>query len=488
MSRRSPQTRPPSSHSNSSPLISVSTITYIASWRGQLLICTIVLVIGAIYFVIRQPISDYLRRRREEISRARQQELMSLESEKEVVESPMVDKDKTKDRGREKKKDKDLRKRKGSLLRVSNVGGSGTESSMSMASPSSMESSPAPGRLGVPTPTKKNHSRQRSPSPSPSPLSTPISTPSRLPPSTPENRRASVNTPRIRLREPTSESKIESTNELDVEETPKSIKSVKHTKDWARTVSQLNESQRNHPVDRSGLSPEQIPLPDSPGSSSAGPSRLRVPSEAGEHSDSTSNNSEHPSSARSQNAHKSEGWSIMPDEGWLPQSALPSSKKKKQKKGRQSNTEPSSATPLVQSTPTQSPIARPRRHARQDSLQMSRPVNASAQEYEAHMDRMEVVIDRLRGELGASLASGRMAREAEEEARHNEAQMRQELDTFNQGRRSSDKVRNREAEVSASLMTGPANAVVVRPSGTSSTTFQQPHAKDRGNGETCFQQ
>jgi hypothetical protein len=458
MSRRLPNNRPPSSHSNSnsSPLISVSTFTYIASWRGQLLICTIVLVVGAIYFVLQQPVSDYMRRRREKISRERQQELMSLENKKEVLESPTVEKDKVKDRGREKKKEKDSKKRKGSLLKVSNIGvgtASGNESSMSMAGPSSLESSPAPGRLGVPTSAKKRSSRSRSPSPSPSPLSTPISTPARLPPSTPENRRASAITPRIRLREPTSESRVAVSEDLDVEETPKSVKSIKTTKDSARTdvgmglyMSKAGTPSTQHPP---ALSPEQIPLPDSPESASAGPSRLRIPSEAGDFSDSTSNASELPSSSRPQSRVKSEGWSIMPEEGWLPPSTpVPTSKKKKNRKPRQSQTDPLSALPPTQSTPAESPVEPLRRHARQDSLEIMRPVNASPEEYEAHMDRMEVIIDRLRGELGASLASGRMAREAEEEARHNEEQMRTELSALRHRTLSSEKIRSREAEVS----------------------------------------
>lgn len=379
---------------------------------------------------------------------------MSLEAKKEVLESPTVEKDKIKDRGRDKKKEKDSKKRKGSLLKVSNVGvGSGTDSSINMAGPSSLESSPAPGRLGVPTSAKKTQPRSRSPSPSPSPLNTPISTPARLPPCTPEHRRASAATPTIRLREPTSDSKVEVSEDLDVEETPKSIKSVKHTNDWAKTVASLNGPQSkvgsSSKNSRPALLPHQIPLPDSPESPTAGPSRLRVPSEAGDFSDSTSNASEAPSSARPQSRLKSEGWSIMPDEGWLPPSTpVTNSKKKKNKRSRPSHTDPVSALPPTQTVRDEPPVAPPRAHVRQDSLEITRPVNASPEEYEAHMDRMEGIIDRLRGELGASLASGRMAREAEEEARYNEQQVRGEMDMLRHRTQSSEKSRSREAEVS----------------------------------------
>jgi hypothetical protein len=139
----------------------------------------------------------------------------------------------------------------------------------------------------------------------------------------------------------------------------------------------------------------------------------------------------------------------MPEEGWLPPTTpVPTSKKKKNKKARSSHTDPISALPPTQRTPAESPVEPLRRHTRQDSLEIQRPVNASPEEYEAHMDRMEVIIDRLRGELGASLASGRMAREAEEEARHNEDQMRTELSALRHRTWSSDKIRSREAEVS----------------------------------------
>jgi len=142
----------------------------------------------------------------------------------------------------------------------------------------------------------------------------------------------------------------------------------------------------------------------------------------------------------------------MPEEGWLPPlTPLPTSKKKKNKKARPSHTHPISALPPTQRTPAESPVEPLRRHTRQDSLEIQRPVNASSEEYEAHMDRMEVIIDRLRGELGASLANGRMAREAEEEARQNEEQMRTELSALRHRTRSSDKIRSREAEVSIQI-------------------------------------
>lgn len=60
-------------------LLSSHTFTLIASWRGQLLICTVVLVVGAIYFVVREPIRQWRRRQRERISRAFTDELLAEE-------------------------------------------------------------------------------------------------------------------------------------------------------------------------------------------------------------------------------------------------------------------------------------------------------------------------------------------------------------------------------------------------------------------------
>ncbi|WVQ82823.1 hypothetical protein IAT38_004955 [Cryptococcus sp. DSM 104549] len=149
----------PSSHP---ALFSHSTFTFIASWQGQLLVCTVVLFLGAIYFFVRGPIDEWRRRRREVLARERERELMEMErqrgeregdgekdgsgvgggkDEARDGENDGRDGDKSrmsaKERGREKRK-----KRKGSLLRAAGAGGT----SSAVDSPSSLESSPAPGK------------------------------------------------------------------------------------------------------------------------------------------------------------------------------------------------------------------------------------------------------------------------------------------------------------------------------------------------------
>lgn len=118
---RSPR---PNTHQavSSHRLLSSHTFTLIASWQGQLLICTVVLVVGAIYFVVREPIRQWRRRQRERISRAFTDELLAEHSQSAVsVEekdragprtgtSTSIAKGQTaRERGREKRKEKKQR-------------------------------------------------------------------------------------------------------------------------------------------------------------------------------------------------------------------------------------------------------------------------------------------------------------------------------------------------------------------------------------------
>lgn len=64
-----------------SRLLSTQTLTLVASWKGQLVICTVVLVVGAIYFAVREPIREWKERQRERMSRAFTEELLSMEKD-----------------------------------------------------------------------------------------------------------------------------------------------------------------------------------------------------------------------------------------------------------------------------------------------------------------------------------------------------------------------------------------------------------------------
>lgn len=418
------------------------------------MICTIVLFLGAIYFVVRRPIQDHLRRRKEEIARARQRELMRSEAEaeakkekpKDTMAEPAVvgeKSEKQRERGREKKKE--LKKRKGSLLRVpigSGLGsGTGTDStpsnsgSPSIAGPSSLESSPVPKSAEL----RKRSTSNRSPSPATSTL-----------PSTPERQ------PGIRLRhvDPVSPS------DKDVDETPKSSTRISGP---PITLTETHQGSHSRIV-----LPEQVPLPPSP---SPEPSRLRVPTSEGYSSDTASSAclSEYQSQSPSKPSTriKSDGFSIIPEDGWLPPSVTEaSSSKKKKKKNRPLGvTDTSTRSPLTDTASAisqlvadgtsasahQSSPVPPRRHSRQDSLTLVRPIDATPKEYEAHIDRMDGIIDRLRGELGASLASSRMAKEAEEEAKQGHERAKAEVVKYKQKLQTVDGQKRREADASLLL-------------------------------------
>lgn len=63
-------------------IVNSRSITFIATWRGQLLVCTVAVVLGAIYFVLREPIGRWRRRQRERLSRLRGEELLSMDKGK----------------------------------------------------------------------------------------------------------------------------------------------------------------------------------------------------------------------------------------------------------------------------------------------------------------------------------------------------------------------------------------------------------------------
>ena len=63
----------------SAPLFKHSYITFIGHWKGQLCILVVVLIVGLIYFVIREPIQKWRRRRRERLSAWAREGLLAAE-------------------------------------------------------------------------------------------------------------------------------------------------------------------------------------------------------------------------------------------------------------------------------------------------------------------------------------------------------------------------------------------------------------------------
>jgi hypothetical protein len=394
--------------SQQSPLVSSSTITFFASWRGQLLICTVVLIVGGVYFLLQEPIASYRRARKEVLSKVREKELMSMTTteDKEAVEE---NKDKEK-RGRDKRKDP--RKRKGSLLKVPTSAGISGESS---PAPSSMESSPAPTQK--PTLPSIPKLPQSDKSASHSVAALPLSPPTR----------------------PAHDA------------TPKKSKAT------------AVKTPISYPVElpeNSILPPYTIPLPETPG---AGPSRIILPpvdndsgSQDGE-AGTTSESAPDPLAKDDKSRNLSDGFSIIPEEGYLPASIADLSGKKKKRK----NKVPPPALPKLNGSssvvdtaksetdivgPLKSPPPTPStsRHARKASL--TRPIGVNLEDLLSEREKM---IDTLRAEIGAAKAEEAKAREEASRGKHTEERLSRDVERMRKANaKSESESRRREIEVS----------------------------------------
>lgn len=151
---------PPSSTQRG--LVSSHTFTLIATWRGQLLVCTVVLVFGAIYFVIREPIRQWRRRQRERRSKALTEELLAMGSKdrsaagddrdragpSSASSSALATQKSARERGRERRKE--LKKRKSAAVLKGNGSTTSNVGESSVATNSSIESSPRLGPISDP--------------------------------------------------------------------------------------------------------------------------------------------------------------------------------------------------------------------------------------------------------------------------------------------------------------------------------------------------
>jgi len=333
---------------------------------------------------------------------------MEKPAEKEIEEVP---KEK---RGREKKKDS--KKRKGSLLKAP-IGNSG-ESSTAV---SSMESSPTPVKLALPAKAKDEQIKQ-----------------GQLVPSRPKT--DSSTSPSIAEPEPHSPSPALAASPVIVEKQPSAS---------SRYLS----------------APCDIPLPESPG---AGPSRLASDTDSqsldgeGENASEASvthsnDNNEETFIAEPPRTTKSLGFSIIPEEGYLPlATSTPNAKKKKSRKGkpapsplplldsikRQSNVDgPDTSQPKVPDSPA-IPVT-PSRHARKASLH--RPINADLDELLTERER---TIESLRAEIGIAKAEEAKAKEEINMGKSTEERLKGDVERIRKAnQRSEHEGRRREGEV-----------------------------------------
>ncbi|WVQ94398.1 hypothetical protein IAU59_001477 [Kwoniella sp. CBS 9459] len=464
-------------------LLSHSTITFLASWRGQLLVCTVVLIVGAIYFFIRDPIESWSRRRREKISRLREGELIRMEQKADESEdredlsgsgtlgtgSLKVG---ARERGREKRKEG--KKRGGSILRVNSSSVSSDAHlgppSAATTNPSSVESSPAP-------PLTSSSSRN-----------TTATSPTKLKrnlPATPAHK-----SPSIRIRKATDEC------------TPSQPATS------STTTSVLATPSRNRPpppiivprpptiVSPTSLEPWEIPLPASP---MAGPSRINgnghdYPYFDGGESDefdgdgaSESAQSSRPDEMK-EKKQKSDGFSIFPEEGYLPVQLSahggPGSSKKKKRKAKncqlpadthistiqQSTIGKGSPAPsnsqtanreltgerdiileIQRDSSSSSTYTRPRhRHQRTSSIALL--PNLSTDQLREIVEKRDDTIDQLRAEIGTAKAEEAKAKEEAMRCKLNEDRARSDYERVKKaGGRGEGEARRREAELQARL-------------------------------------
>jgi len=358
--------------------------------------------------VLQEPIANLRRRRRETLSRVRGEELLSMQkpAEKEMEDTP---KEK---RGREKKKD--AKRRKGSLLKPP-TGALGGDSS---ATVSSMENSPAPIRIPLPAkPTEDPSMPQR--------------TSQALSPVTPARARS------------TSQ-----------QQPPPSSLALAASPVLADRITSSSHATPS--------SPYNIPLPASPlpGSSRLAAAELDSESLDGDGdstSDSATSNNIVETATQPVTATKSPGFSIIPEEGYLPISTpAQSAKKKKNRKGKAAP----SPLPLVESlkrrpsvntadglihsglaSPTVS--VTPSRHARKASL--NRPLNADLDELLTERER---TIESLRAEIGIAKAEESKAKEEIGRGRSTEERLKGDFERLRKAnQRSDNEGRKREGEV-----------------------------------------
>ncbi|WWC90239.1 uncharacterized protein L201_005172 [Kwoniella dendrophila CBS 6074] len=451
-----------------SPFLSHQTITFLASWRGQLLVCTIVLILGAIYFFVKPPIDQWHIRRKEALSRKRELELMKMSEKENKNPTNQEEKDdlsksssisgsngiggSTKERGRD--KNKQNRKRMNSHLRPSTNNINNNDSTDStITGLSSIESSPAPmSKQSILSPSKSKKSL------SSSSTSTPVT------PITPSSKSRVKLQPKQNLATPT------------------------RNKPPPPIIVPKPEPITTSP---GPTNPWEVPLPVSP---IAGPSRLNgsVNGVSGlgleEISDTASvstNNEENVKSQaegeeiRPELKKKSEGFSIYPEEGYLPatyQTPNGNVNKKKKKKGKTpqlpngsfttiSSTAANDPQPIIETSSTKNNLnsvaavdakqnnhlydglsksieSRPNgrsRHQHTRTSSITLLPNLNVLELRKIVERRDETIDQLRAEIGTAKAEESKAKEEAVRARMGEEKLRGD---FERSRRSSLNIPN----------------------------------------------
>ncbi|WWC57535.1 uncharacterized protein I303_100067 [Kwoniella dejecticola CBS 10117] len=425
--RRTPPRSPiPRYTAPPSPFLSHQTITFLASWRGQLLVCTVVLILGAIYFFVRPPIDEWHRKRKEVLSRKRELELMSMSEKEDSVEEKddvPVKAGSSKDKSKEKAK-KEGRKRINSHLKPPTTeinGGNPVESSPSQANIHSVMASPSKSKRSL---SNSGNTQTRSSS-------------AKLQKATGQSKSQPQSQSRSHLATPSRN------------QPPPPIIVPKPCLEHAPT----------------SIDPWNIPLPASP---VAGPSRLGPPAGSGldEVSDDASMSAEGEGSVKEEDEKpkykKFEGFSIYPEDGYLPQSLNSNSnsnnnKKKKKKSNTKTFLSPnppgSTGLPKVTASTERTELMDevlevnghgvPRlpnghgkhRHTRTSSITLLPNLNVT--QLREIVEQRDETIDQLRAEIGMAKAEESKAKEEAVRARMGEEKIRGEYERNKRGRSES---------------------------------------------------
>ncbi|KIY37143.1 hypothetical protein I305_00237 [Cryptococcus gattii E566] len=438
-----PLSTPPSAHP---ALFSHSTFTFIASWQGQLLVCTAVLFLGAIYFFVRRPVEDWRTRRRERLARAREKELMAMErnADDKAASSHAAVEDRkeevkmnAKERGRERRKE--VKKNKSVLLKADPNLSTSAESSPAFPPTSFPVSSSDPSSTAVSSVPLATLNGQVSPR--------------RAEPSTTSS--ASSATPR-----PVSSRPSYSGLESQIAAGMKEKRNVYSNDDASREpVSDKDQRQGEIGIvsepSQTDLLPKPIPNANLESSSSArSRSRERIETE-----ESSSRHLELADTYKQKDPKaKSHGFSVFPEEGYLPVPVGHAGGKKKKKKGKSSvaalPTEnsgketrklvpPSSTGSVPQSLDSEvesSSLPPFPEGTESPALALNYSPNSSVIDIaQPAATARDALIESLRTELGVSKAEQAKAMDELIRARSNEERMKGEMEKVRRGAKEAKK-------------------------------------------------
>lgn len=452
-------------------LFSHSTFTFIASWQGQLLVCTAVLFLGAIYFFVRRPVEDWRTRRRERLARAREKELMAMENnaDDKAASSHSTIEDRkeevkmnAKERGRERRKE--VKKYKSVLLKADSNILTSAESSPALPPTSFSVSSHDPSSralCSVPPSSLNDQGSSRQAEPR---------TPSRALPSPPTL--VPPKSPNLDLESQNAASLKENRNvygDSDASREPVSDRDQKQGE-----IGIVPKPSQNDLLSK--------PVPSSKSESSSSPrsrsqERVEIAEPSSHHLEPADSHERKDAKA------KSHGFSIFPEEGYLPVPVGHAGGKKKKKKGKssvavsateknrkeaQNLTPPSVTGPASQSLDSEMESSACPQEIESPALALDYNSNSSEADIaQPALTARDALVESLRTELGVSKAEQAKAMDELIRARSNEERMKGEMEKVRRGAKEIKRNDKDDVSLSVFLWTDAENLLAA-------TALQQP--------------